>query len=76
MAVWDGDWYLVGVVGRSGWIPELPCSWWCWRGPQAGAGQSWLLVTLVRFRRDCYPLWVGNVTSRISKKVLHSSFRR
>ncbi|NXN63113.1 TTC31 protein, partial [Himantopus himantopus] len=26
--------------------------------------------------RDCYPLWVGNVTSRISKKVLHSSFSR
>ncbi|NWU46306.1 TTC31 protein, partial [Dromas ardeola] len=24
--------------------------------------------------RDCYPLWVGNITSRISKKVLHSSF--
>ncbi|NXI90993.1 TTC31 protein, partial [Psophia crepitans] len=26
--------------------------------------------------RDCYPLWVGNVTPRISKKVLHSSFSR
>ncbi|KAM6362482.1 tetratricopeptide repeat protein 31 isoform 5-T5 [Alca torda] len=24
--------------------------------------------------RDCYPLWVGNITPRISKKVLHSSF--
>ncbi|XP_054681128.1 tetratricopeptide repeat protein 31 isoform X2 [Grus americana] len=26
--------------------------------------------------RDCYPLWVGNVTPKISKKVLHSSFSR
>ncbi|NXK15385.1 TTC31 protein, partial [Herpetotheres cachinnans] len=26
--------------------------------------------------RDCYPLWVGNITSKISEKVLHSSFRR
>ncbi|XP_059674033.1 uncharacterized protein LOC132317095 [Gavia stellata] len=26
--------------------------------------------------RDCYPLWVGNVTPRISEKVLHSSFSR
>ncbi|KAM6135695.1 tetratricopeptide repeat protein 31 [Phoenicopterus ruber ruber] len=26
--------------------------------------------------RDCYPLWVGNVTARISEKVLHSSFSR
>ncbi|XP_074443141.1 tetratricopeptide repeat protein 31 isoform X5 [Larus michahellis] len=24
--------------------------------------------------RDCYPLWVGNITPRISKKVLQSSF--
>ncbi|NWX43506.1 TTC31 protein, partial [Steatornis caripensis] len=26
--------------------------------------------------RDCYPLWVGNITARISEKVLHSSFSR
>ncbi|NXP53065.1 TTC31 protein, partial [Heliornis fulica] len=26
--------------------------------------------------RDCFPLWVGNVTPRISKKVLHTSFSR
>ncbi|KAM6429724.1 tetratricopeptide repeat protein 31 [Rhynochetos jubatus] len=26
--------------------------------------------------RDCYPLWVGNVTPRITKKVLHSCFSR
>ncbi|XP_075004346.1 tetratricopeptide repeat protein 31 isoform X3 [Calonectris borealis] len=26
--------------------------------------------------RDCYPLWVGNVTARISEKVLHSLFSR
>ncbi|NXX22002.1 TTC31 protein, partial [Podargus strigoides] len=26
--------------------------------------------------RDCYPLWVGNVTPRISEKVLLSSFGR
>ncbi|NXP12387.1 TTC31 protein, partial [Thinocorus orbignyianus] len=24
--------------------------------------------------RDCYPLWVGNITSKISKKVLHNTF--
>ncbi|NXW23765.1 TTC31 protein, partial [Circaetus pectoralis] len=26
--------------------------------------------------RDCYPLWVGNITAKISEKVLHSSFSR
>ncbi|KAM9295602.1 tetratricopeptide repeat protein 31 isoform 2-T2 [Morus bassanus] len=26
--------------------------------------------------RDCYPLWVGNITARISKKVLQNSFSR
>ncbi|OPJ68674.1 tetratricopeptide repeat protein 31-like [Patagioenas fasciata monilis] len=26
--------------------------------------------------RDCYPLWVGNVTARISQKVLQGSFSR
>ncbi|NXW86912.1 TTC31 protein, partial [Alopecoenas beccarii] len=26
--------------------------------------------------RDCYPLWVGNVTARISEKVLQGSFSR
>ncbi|XP_042664001.1 tetratricopeptide repeat protein 31-like isoform X2 [Tyto alba] len=26
--------------------------------------------------RDCYPLWVGNITPRISEKVLQSSFGR
>ncbi|XP_074948452.1 tetratricopeptide repeat protein 31 isoform X1 [Phalacrocorax aristotelis] len=26
--------------------------------------------------RDCYPLWVGNITPRISKKVLQNSFSR
>ncbi|XP_072718210.1 tetratricopeptide repeat protein 31 isoform X2 [Ciconia boyciana] len=26
--------------------------------------------------RDCYPLWVGNVTARVSEKVLHGCFGR
>ncbi|XP_067154552.1 tetratricopeptide repeat protein 31 [Apteryx mantelli] len=26
--------------------------------------------------RDCYPLWVGNITARITEKVLQSSFSR
>lgn len=39
-------------------------------------GRSWLPVTSVRFGRDCYPLWVGNITPKISRKVLHGAFSR
>ncbi|NXT74820.1 TTC31 protein, partial [Zapornia atra] len=44
------------------------------RGPAQPSSQQALPPT--HPARDCYPLWVGNVTPRISKKVLHSSFSR
>ncbi|XP_074003692.1 tetratricopeptide repeat protein 31 [Numenius arquata] len=42
------------------------------QGRATGSSQQTLPPT--HPARDCYPLWVGNITSRISKKVLHSSF--
>ncbi|KAM6269889.1 tetratricopeptide repeat protein 31 [Porphyrio hochstetteri] len=44
------------------------------RGPAQPSSQQTLPLT--HPARDCYPLWVGNVTPKISKKVLHSSFSR
>ncbi|XP_014799963.1 PREDICTED: tetratricopeptide repeat protein 31 isoform X2 [Calidris pugnax] len=42
------------------------------QGRATGSSQQTLPPT--HPARDCYPLWVGNITSRISRKVLHSSF--
>ncbi|PKU46780.1 tetratricopeptide repeat protein 31 isoform x1 [Limosa lapponica baueri] len=42
------------------------------QGRATGSSQQTLPPT--HPARDCYPLWVGNITSRISKKMLHSSF--
>ncbi|NXE58122.1 TTC31 protein, partial [Casuarius casuarius] len=41
----------------------------------ASSKQS-LTLPLQHPARDCYPLWVGNVTARITEKVLQSSFSR
>lgn len=41
-----------------------------------GAGQGGGLLVTVLFGRDCYPLWVGNITFKITKKVLQSCFSR
>lgn len=35
-----------------------------------------VLVMVVWFGRDCYPLWVGNITSKITEKVLRDCFSR
>ncbi|KAM6401367.1 tetratricopeptide repeat protein 31 isoform 2-T2 [Pluvialis apricaria] len=45
-------------------------------GSSQAVGSSQQTLPPTHPARDCYPLWVGNVTSRISKKVLHSSFSR
>ncbi|NXT58494.1 TTC31 protein, partial [Pluvianellus socialis] len=46
------------------------------RGQGRATGSSEQTLPPTHPARDCYPLWVGNITSRISKKVLHSSFSR
>lgn len=43
--------------------------------PGVGRGEA-MPVMVVRFGRDCYPLWVGNITSRITEKVLRDCFSR
>ncbi|NWX10654.1 STIP1 protein, partial [Caloenas nicobarica] len=42
------------------------------RGPGRAVGPQPLPPT--HPARDCYPLWVGNITARISEKVLQGSF--
>ncbi|KAM6206144.1 tetratricopeptide repeat protein 31 [Sarcoramphus papa] len=46
------------------------------RGQGRAAASSQPTLPPTHPARDCYPLWVGNVTARISEKVLHSSFSR
>ncbi|NXN14445.1 TTC31 protein, partial [Indicator maculatus] len=58
---WSRGWCLLGVAYRSGRCQGL---------------SHRLAVTLVWFGRDCYPLWVGNITHRISEKVLQRAFGR
>lgn len=77
-AAWDpreGAWRLLGAAGGPGEA-------WCCHGagvlgspPGVGRGEA-VPVMVVRFGRDCYPLWVGNITSRITEKVLRDCFSR
>ncbi|NXL54713.1 TTC31 protein, partial [Podilymbus podiceps] len=59
----------------SGFVTAMSC------GSQA-KGQGWAAAGGQRAlppthpARDCYPLWVGNITARISEEVLHRAFSR
>ncbi|NXU53502.1 TTC31 protein, partial [Turnix velox] len=44
------------------------------RGQGQATGSSQQTLPPFHPARDCYPLWVGNITSRISEKMLRSSF--
>ncbi|XP_037245035.1 tetratricopeptide repeat protein 31 isoform X2 [Falco rusticolus] len=46
------------------------------KGQGQAAASSELMLPPTHPARDCYPLWVGNITSRISERVLHSFFSR
>ncbi|KAM9663185.1 tetratricopeptide repeat protein 31 isoform 6-T6 [Morphnus guianensis] len=46
------------------------------RGQSRAAASSQQMLPPTHPARDCYPLWVGNITAKISEKVLHSSFSR
>ncbi|NWZ49612.1 TTC31 protein, partial [Haliaeetus albicilla] len=46
------------------------------RGQSRAMASSQQTLPLTHPARDCYPLWVGNITAKISEKVLHSSFSR
>ncbi|NXJ58398.1 TTC31 protein, partial [Spizaetus tyrannus] len=46
------------------------------RGQSRAAASSQQTLPPTHPARDCYPLWVGNITAKISEKVLHSSFSR
>ncbi|XP_040445627.1 tetratricopeptide repeat protein 31 isoform X3 [Falco naumanni] len=46
------------------------------RSQGQAAASSELTLPPTHPARDCYPLWVGNITSRISERVLHSFFSR
>ncbi|XP_074891234.1 tetratricopeptide repeat protein 31 isoform X3 [Buteo buteo] len=46
------------------------------RGQSRVAASSQQTLPPTHPARDCYPLWVGNITAKISEKVLHSSFSR
>ncbi|OWK56786.1 Tetratricopeptide repeat protein 31 [Lonchura striata] len=49
-------------------------------GDLGGGAQSGAMLALgdtrMAFGRDCFPLWVGNVTSHINEKVLRRAFGR
>ncbi|NXH17243.1 TTC31 protein, partial [Bucco capensis] len=46
------------------------------RGQVRPADSSPLTLPHTHPARDCYPLWVGNITSQISEKVLQGAFGR
>ncbi|XP_052636919.1 tetratricopeptide repeat protein 31 isoform X3 [Harpia harpyja] len=46
------------------------------RGQSRAVASSQQTLPPTHPARDCYPLWVGNITAKISEKVLHSSFSR
>ncbi|NWR64209.1 TTC31 protein, partial [Bucorvus abyssinicus] len=46
------------------------------RGQGQPAATSPVMLPVTHPARDCYPLWVGNITPRITETVLHRTFGR